>query len=376
MNCLIIAGEKSGEEHALSFLDEIKSDLPSLNFFGVGGDELKKRDVEIIYHLNDFSSWGISEVIFKIPFYRNALNKLVSEVEKRNCKVAILIDFQTFNMKLAKMLSERGIKVLYYVAPQAWAWKSYRAKSMAKIVDILFSIIPFEKEWFGQRGLKKVVSVEHPVYTKYKNRIPNDVRNKYDEMSSELRVLILPGSRNFEVEALLPEFMNVCRGFKKTRNVKIGIVPSPSVKTSLFSPYLQEADFIFNQEKIEEAFDWAHLSLAASGTITLMTAVFQIPTIVAYDGSLLNEFIFKTFVNYSGHVSLANIIHEDEIFPELLMENATTFNMTNKIKKWLENRDYYDETIQKLANTGKIISGETPHVGRYMANMIKEYYAN
>ena len=215
MNCLIIAGEKSGEEHALTFLDDLKEDVPEISFFGVGGDELKKRDVELVYHLNDFSSWGISEVIFKIPFYKKAFNKIVDIVEQKNCKVAILIDFQTFNMKLAKKLSERGVKVLYYVAPQAWAWKSYRARTLAKIVDVLFSIIPFEKKWFEQRGLKKVISVEHPVYTKYKDKIPKTARDKSLEFADNINILLLPGSRNFEVECLLPQFIEVCRNLKK-----------------------------------------------------------------------------------------------------------------------------------------------------------------
>ena len=144
----------------------------------------------------------------------------------------------------------------------------------------------------------------------------------------------------------------------------------------MINPYLGDVDFVFDQEKIEKAFEWSHFSLAASGTITLMTAVFQIPTIVAYDGSLLNEFIYKTFVDYKGYISLANIIHESEVFPEHLMENATAFNMQKNLLRWIDNREYYLETIEKLANTGNMIAGETPHVGKYMASLIKEFYGN
>jgi lipid-A-disaccharide synthase len=364
----------SGSELALSFIDDIREKLPQLSLWGVGGDELMRKEVELVYHLNDFSSWGVSEVIFKIPFYRRAFHRIVDEVERRQCKVAILIDFQTFNMKLASKLNEKGVKILYYVAPQAWAWKSYRAKTMAKMVDTLFSIIPFEKDWFGKRGLKSVISVEHPVYTKYKDLIPIDVRDKSNCIQEEVHILLLPGSRNFEVECLLPRFMETCRKLKRSRKVKIGMVPSPSVKTGLIAPFLTEVDCVFDQEKIEEAFEWAHFSLAASGTITLMTAVFQIPTIVAYDGSLLNEFIFKTFVNYSGYVSLANIIHEEELFPELLMERATTYNLLKRLNDWLDHPETYKEIVQKLANTGSIISGEIPRVGMMMADLINESY--
>jgi lipid-A-disaccharide synthase len=124
-SCLIIAGEKSGEEHALSFLNELKRASPDTEFFGVGGDEMKQAGVELLYHLNDFSSWGYSEVITKIPFYFKAMNTIVDEVKKRGTKTAILIDFQSFNLKLAGKLKEIGVEVLYYVAPQACAWIEY-----------------------------------------------------------------------------------------------------------------------------------------------------------------------------------------------------------------------------------------------------------
>ena len=98
--CLIIAGEKSGEEHALSFFNDLKKASPDTTFFGVGGDELKNEGLELLYHLNDFSSWGYSEVVTKIPFYIKAMNHIVEEVQRRGCKTAILVDFQSFNLNI------------------------------------------------------------------------------------------------------------------------------------------------------------------------------------------------------------------------------------------------------------------------------------
>jgi len=112
---LIIAGEMSGEEIALGFLDDLQSNCPHLNFFGVGGDGLKAKGMKLLYHLKDFSSWGISGVLTKIPFYFKALDKIVHESRRRSVRVAILIDFQTFNFKLAKKLHAEGVKVLFLV---------------------------------------------------------------------------------------------------------------------------------------------------------------------------------------------------------------------------------------------------------------------
>ena len=123
-NVLIIAGEKSGEEHALTFLEGLKVQHPEIKFWGVGGDELAAQGMELKYHLRDFSSWGFSEVIKKLPFYIKALKNIEQEALKRKTKTAILIDFQDFNLRLAKRLKKQGVNVLYYVAPQAWAWKA------------------------------------------------------------------------------------------------------------------------------------------------------------------------------------------------------------------------------------------------------------
>ena len=127
------------------FFKELKDSLPNVHFFGVGGDELKSLSMELIFHLNDFSSWGASEVLTKLPFYFKAADKLLSEIEMRQCKVAILIDFQDFNFRLAKKLKKRGVDVLYYVAPQAWAWRSGRGRVLGQIVHTLFTIIPLIK---------------------------------------------------------------------------------------------------------------------------------------------------------------------------------------------------------------------------------------
>ena len=168
-SCLIIAGEKSGEEHAMSFLPDVLKNVPDLKLFGVGGEEMQALGVELLYHLKDFSSWGFSEVIGKIPFYFKALQHIEEEVVRRGCQTAILIDFQDFNMRLAKRLKRRGVKVLYYVAPQAWAWKAWRATTLSKTVHTLFTILPFEKDWFKERGVNQVCSVPHPLWFHYKD---------------------------------------------------------------------------------------------------------------------------------------------------------------------------------------------------------------
>lgn len=373
-SCLIIAGEKSGEDHCLSFYSQIENIDKDVIFFGVGGDELEKKGMELIYHLKDFSSWGISEVITKIPFYKKALSRIEDEVSKRDCKYAILIDFQGFNHRLAKRLKKRGVKVFYYVAPQAWAWKAWRARELGNCLHTLFTIIPFEKKWFQERGVKRVFSVPHPLMINYKKQLESLKRTRgFDDMKENLKVLLLPGSRNYEVKTLLPEFLNSIDMLKKEgRKIELSIVCSESVNEELYIPYLKNINKIYKSDELEFALSSHDLALAASGTVTLACALFEIPTIVAYQTSLLNEFIFKTFVSYEGYISLANIVHQEEVFPELMGENATAFNINSSMKLIIDDESCYNLMCNKIAKTAQMLSGETFDIATYITDQMNE----
>lgn len=378
-NCLLIAGEKSGEEHALSFLSKIKSEVPDLEIWGVGGDELENTGMELNYHLKDFSSWGFTEVIGKIPFYFKALNFLTEKSKNKDCKVAILIDFQDFNMRLAKRLKKQGVKILYYVAPQAWAWKPWRASVLGRTVHTLFTILPFEKSWFSKRGVEKVISVAHPVWLTYQDKIKSlelgISKKSFESMQEETKIVLLPGSRNFEIENLLPKFIEAAKELSKKRNCKFALVRSANVNESLYEPYLKDIDFIYENSQIEDALTWADLSMAASGTVTLTCALFEVPTVVAYQTSMMNYYIFDTFLNYSGDVSLANVVHEKRVFPECLQEFATDYNIEKALLNWMTNIEAFNQTKSDLLSTREKVMGEDSNVGLYMSNIIKEIYA-
>lgn len=371
-NCLIVAGEKSGEEHCLSFIHEIKKNSQNIFFWGVGGDELEREGLELIYHLEDFSSWGFSEVFTKVPFYLMALKKLEREVLKRGTQTAILIDFQTFNLLLAKRLYKRGVKVLYYVAPQAWAWKEWRVKLLEKYVHTLFTIIPFEKKWFQERGVSKIISVPHPLWFHYQGKIGDQsyVRD-FGEIAKRPRLLILPGSRNFEVSELLPLYYKVGKKIKKIFRGELGIVISPNVNPHLFTPYLSEFGTIFESHQLVEALKWADLSLACSGTVTLSLSIFSVPSVVGYRSSVFNEFIFDTFVSYTGHISLANIVHGKRLFPEFIQNSCEEYNLTKALNDLLSNKSRFLSIREELMGTMKLISGDQENVGLIMAREIE-----
>ena len=373
-SCLLIAGEKSGEEHALSFFHSLKTLNPEVSYFGVGGDELKSQGLELLYHLNDFSSWGYSEVISKIPFYKEAMERLVNEVLKRKTKTAILIDFQSFNLKLAGKLKEHGVEVLYYVAPQAWAWKEYRVKKLAQYVHTLFTIIPFEKKWFGDRGVKNVISIDHPLWTTYGDDLIHFKKNEFEVSQKKLELLLLPGSRSFEVESLLAIFMEAVSELKKNIPIKLSIVKSSSVPSALYESYKNVFDEEYTNENLTAALKKADFCFAASGTVTLTTALYELPTIVCYKTSLLNQFIYETIVNYRGHISLANIVHNQLVFPELLQDQVTSYNIVSHFSKWYYNNSERANVKMKLKLTKELVRGEKINIPQYMVEVIQKSY--
>lgn len=369
-SCLIIAGEKSGEEHALSFVPSILKKNPNIKFFGVGGDELASFGVELVYHLKDFSSWGIGEVIHKIPFYLKAEKVLLAEVKKRNCKTAVLIDFQDFNLKIAGKLKKMGVNVLYYVAPQAWAWKAYRTKKLQKSVHTLFCILPFEKRWFLERGVTKVKSVIHPLLLNYEKELQAKIIKKFPNKDELWKILLLPGSRDAEVKNLLPVFLEVIRLLKKDFSIKLSIVKTTSVKQSIYDYYLDQFDCVYDSPDLATALKENHLAIAASGTVTLATALFSLPTIVCYKGSLLTEFIYYNFIGYRGPISLTNIVHEEMIFPELIQSAVNSHEIFRRVLPWLTSRAEYEKIVDILTTTKDKLSGESFVVSDYMASVI------
>lgn len=356
----------------MSFFPELKKLAPDTDFYGVGGDELKEQGMELMYHLKDFSSMGFSEVIGKIPFYFKALDRIEAEVIRRGTKVAILIDFQGFNMRIAKRLKKLGVKVLYYVAPQAWAWKAHRAKALAENVHTLFTILPFEKKWFQDRGVKQVRSIPHPLMLTYKNELKEIPAKPFGSWKPKLKLLLLPGSRRFEIHNLLPVFLKTAKKLKQTFAVEVHLVKVSHVDNEIYRYFENDIDVWYESADLTKAMRECHVSLAASGTVTLSTGLFELPTVVSYQGSLLNEFVFYNFIKYKGPISLTNIIHDQMVFPEFVQEAANSENLGRSIKAWLEDESAYNKVKAELKETKNLLSGEDFSVPQYMAQVIHE----
>lgn len=381
-HCLVIAGEQSGEDHALSFLPALQKKVPHLHFFGVGGDRLAALGMEIIYPLRRFAVMGFVNVLAKVPFYYRALRHLTQEAVRRQCRYAILVDFQDFNLRLAQRLAAAGIKVFYYVAPQAWVWRPGRTKILASAVEVLFTILPFEKSWFKERGVKQVVSVLHPLAVVHGEEVqkwqqgPAAAKIQSMPTAEKKRLLLLPGSRNQEVKSLLPLFLQVALELKKIMPLEISTVLSPSLAPEPTKQIKDLAaqrviDRIYPDYELIDALKNSHVCLAASGTVTLACALFQVPTVICYKLSWLNELIYRCCVSYEGPIGLANIIRQELIFPEFLQRQATVENILPVLRKWLGSPHEYAALAQRLQSTLSCLTGENEDAAEVMAAYFK-----
>jgi lipid-A-disaccharide synthase len=372
--CLLMTGEKSGEEHALTFFRELRSKAPHVHFFGVGGKALENEGLELLARMEDFSSWGLTGVVRKLPFYWFIFRKILFEVKKRKCRSAILVDFQDFNLRLAKRLGRNGVNVLYYMAPQCWVWRAARVNVLKSAVHTLFTILPFEKKWFMDRGLMRVKAVPHPLLHRYAGALPQlRIKTLHDYKKETLNILLLPGSRDFEVSNLLPVFLKAMTLLSERKKINLGLVKAASLPDSAFALArtvglnVQEYD----DDHLDEALKWADMAVAASGTVTLACALFGVPTVVTYKMSGLNAFCFRRFISYKGPFSLANIVSGKDVFPELMQEKLTAQAICAHLLTWSEDETQLSRTLDSLSQIPSLLKGEDFSVPDYMAEVIR-----
>lgn len=368
-NCFILVGELSGEEHARSFLPQLIKDFPEIEFWGAGGEEMRYQGVKLQYHLSQLSTMGFTEVIKKIFFYKNVRRKLLQEIKNKKTPIAILVDFQGLNMSLLKPLHEMGVKVLYFVAPQAWAWKSWRSESLRKYVSQLYCILPFEEQWFRNKGVAQAVSVAHPVYLSQLSK--QIVRSE----SVTPHILWLPGSRRGEVAQHMPVFL---QSYKILKNqfpqLECSIVCSPAFAESGWGNYLERSWIQYTPEQLSIALSKATVAVAASGTVTLSCALMEVPTIVCYRVSLINAWIMRKIIRYTGFVSLPNLLLNEKVFPELLQDDFHPVVLSNAVELLLNDPNKRAQVSLKLSELKKQQEFLESSAYKYMASFFHQVY--
>ena len=326
---LISAGEASGDIHAAAVTAALKQIDSSVEVFGMGGDALRAAGGEVLFDIKDHGVMGFVEVIKKLPDLFKLRSDFARVMDERKPDCLVVVDYPGFNMKLAKVAHDKGIPVVSYIAPSAWAWNKGRAKNVAKIVDKVACIFPFEYDVYKEAGAP-VEFVGHPlldILTPAWER--TEAEAWVGKQPGHPLVLLMPGSRLMEIEKMLPNLLAGAKLLKKQLpEVQFAMPRAGTIPLELLQSKIKASGL---EIKITEGhnydlFSVADLALATSGTVTLEAALCGLPSIIVYRTSALNAFIARRVINIPN-IGLPNIVAGRQILPELLQEDFTPANV-------------------------------------------------
>lgn len=345
----LVAGEPSGDALGARLMRALRKKTDgNIEFFGVGGDLMEKEGLPPLFDISDLAIMGLAEIIPSIPKVLRHIKNTVDDIIRVQPDIVVTIDSWSFASRVQKALRKKktGIKQVHYVAPQVWAWKKKRAKTMYKYVDHLLTLLPQEPKYFTPYSLPTTF-VGHPVIES--NVTSADAmafRKKFDIAPEKRIITVLPGSRHNEVTRLLPVFVETARLLKQIDENFYFVVPT--VKTvakrvkNMLSDSKIEILVVESEEDRHNAFVASEVAIAASGTVALELAIADIPHIVAYKVSPFSALLVRHFLHIQ-FVNLSNILLGREIIPELLQERCVPGNILSYIRNILGRGDWYDK---------------------------------
>ena len=328
---LISAGEASGDIHAAAVTAALKKIDSAIEVFGMGGDALRAAGGEVLFDIKDNGVMGFVEVIKKLPDLFKLRSDFARVMDERKPDCLVVVDYPGFNMKLAKVAHDKGIPVVSYIAPSAWAWNKGRAKNVAKIVDKVACIFPFEYDVYEEAGAP-VEFVGHPLLDIVHPAMERAEAEAWaGKEAGHPLVLLMPGSRLMEIEKMLPTLLEGAKLLKKQLpEVQFAMPRAGTIPLELLQSKIKASGL---EIKITEGhnydlFSVADLALATSGTVTLEAALCGLPSVIVYRTSALNAFIARRVINIPN-IGLPNIVAGRQILPELLQEDFTPANVAN-----------------------------------------------
>lgn len=353
----LIAGEPSGDALGARLMRALKSKTAGeVEFFGIGGDTMEKEGMKSLFDISELAIMGLCEVIPSIPKVLKRIRQTVDDILRIRPDVVISIDSWSFGSRVQKKLRalKTGIPQVHYVAPQVWAWKKKRAKTMHKYVDRLLTLLPQEPKYFTPYGLQTDF-VGHPVIESPVINGDKEVfRQKYKIDNDKKIICLLPGSRHNEVSRLLPVFLEAAELLKQQHPELFFVIPTVKTVAARVKAMLANASLpvlvVEGEEDRHNAMSAATAAIAASGTVALELAIADVPHIIGYKVAPLTAALVKHFLHIQ-FVNLSNILLGREIVPELLQERCIAANIVLYINRFLEQDSFYryqKEGFQKV----------------------------
>ena len=344
---LITAGEASGDLHAGAVTRAIKQLEPEAEVFGMGGDCLREAGGEVLFDIKDHSVMGFVEVLKRLPDIWKLRSAFIELMDCRRPDVLLTIDYPGFNMRLAKLAKERGIKVVSFIAPSAWAWRPSRAAGVVKVVDKIASIFPFEYDLYKSYGAD-IEFVGHPLVDTVKPSLPRtEAEQLAGKRAGHPLVLLMPGSRTMEIQRLLPDMLAAAKILKQKRpDIDFAMPRAVTIAREMLEAPVKQAglDIKLTEGHNYDVMSVADLAIATSGTVTLEAALCGLGCEILYKASPISFWIAKQVVEIP-HIGLPNIVAGRLIEPELLQDDCIPEKIAGTALELLEPKRY--ELLQK-----------------------------
>jgi lipid-A-disaccharide synthase len=347
---LIVAGEASSDLHAANLVKEIKSLLPSIEFFGLGGAKMARQGVKLSANIVDLAVVGFVEVLKNIKKFKYLFDQLLQEIDKLNPCLAILIDYPGFNLRLAAELKKRNIPVVYYISPQVWAWGKNRINLIKKLIKRMIVIFKFEEEFYKNQGVA-VTFVGHPFLDIVKAdsllAIPHE----------RITLALMPGSREAEVRRLLPLMLESAKIIReKIINSQFIILRSSTVKEEIFNQILANYNlpvYVFS-DRTYEGLASSDFALVASGSATLESAILQKPFVIVYKVSWFSWLFLRAIIQIP-YIGLVNIVAGRRMIEEFVQYRARPKNIADYVTKTLNNPQKMASLKDELAKIKSLL---------------------
>ncbi len=344
---MIVAGETSGDLHAAKLVKAMQ-ELPNatFTFFGCAGPRMRDAGVEPIVIADELAIVGLPEIGRALPMFLNIFNKLNRAAAEREPDVIVLVDFPDFNLKLAKSLSKRGFKIVYYISPQLWAWRRYRIRTVKKYVDLLISILPFEKDWYAKRGVDHIEYVGSPLAREVHSTMSREEFFERHHLNQEQRlVTLLPGSRHKEIVRILPVMLEAAAEMSKSdRTLQFVIAIASEENRSDVDTALENAraggvelpeSLITVSNETFNGVNASDVAAVTSGTATLETGIIGTPMAIVYKTSVLNYKLLRPLIDVE-HFGLINLIAGERVAAELIQDEFTGQTLARELFRLLE----------------------------------------
>ena len=344
---MIVAGEPSGDAHGAALVRALQdASAEPLEIFGATGPLLRAAGVESIIRSDDLSIMGLVEVGRVLPKFWQAYKALRNAALERRPDAVVLVDWPDFNFRLARTLHRQGLRIIYYISPQLWAWRSYRLRTIKRDVDLLLAILPFEKEWYAARGVDHVDFVGHPLAGEVWPRYDRAEFCRHAKLNPHLPIIsLLPGSRRKELERILPPMLEAAALISARRpEIQFVVVVAPSrtsdevreiARAQRTTPLPLPSCLHIASHSSREALAASDVAAVASGTATLEAALLGTPMVVVYKESSINWHTLGRLIN-TEHFGLVNLIAGEEIATELMQDDLHGESLANELLALLE----------------------------------------